>query len=550
MTEFPSRRELRRRARAEQEAKAAQETQAAQEAHDAQAAATAQPETADSASHQSVAPSAQDDLGDAEPQADLIDAIGARAEASHSPHVTIAEVTAAARRERPTGAADSAHVHGTAGASEAGGHISSIPASADHRLGRAHYDEFGNYLGHPQFDAAGRYVAHALFDDDGEFTGHVQYHDEAGQLVVPQYEPADDEDAEPAAQSERERRSGLSSTVALLVALALVAAAALFVVKIVVPGFTGGSAAISDYPGPGHGEVQVVVNPGDTGRMIATTLYNAGVVATEKSFIEAYSANTQASSITPGTYALKLEMKAADAVNALLDPATRVELRLTIPEGWTVAQIFDRIQTLTGISTTELQAALSDPAVGLPPEVVDQPEGWFFPATYLIQPGASAVEILSPIVAKTFAILDAHGVAPEDRQRVLTIASIAEKEVNTTEYYGMVVRVIENRLAQGIQLGMDTVNAYGLNKRALDLTQEDLAQDNPYNSRIHLGLPPTPICNPGEAAIMATLDPPEGTWTYFVTVNLDTGETKFTDDYGEFLEFKAEYLEFMETWQG
>ena len=110
--------------------------------------------------------------------------------------------------------------------------------------------------------------------------------------------------------------------------------------------FDGGgesTAEVADHPGPGHGSVQVVVNPGDTGAAIGDTLETAGVVATAAAFANAYTANPDAASIQPGTYELLLEMKASDAVTALLDPARRISYKVTVPEGLTAAQAFERI---------------------------------------------------------------------------------------------------------------------------------------------------------------------------------------------------------------
>ena len=71
--------------------------------------------------------------------------------------------------------------------------------------------------------------------------------------------------------------------------------------------------------------------------------------------------------------------------------------------------------------------------------------------------------------------------------------------------------------------------------------------DSPYNTYTQKGLPPTPIEAPGDDAIQAALHPADGPWFFYVTVNLKTGETKFTDDYDEFLEFKDEYQEYCDT---
>ena len=79
------------------------------------------------------------------------------------------------------------------------------------------------------------------------------------------------------------------------------------------------------------------------------------------------------------------------------------------------------------------------------------------------------------------------------------------------------------------------------------LTQEDLDVDSPYNTRKNPGLPPGPIGSPGDDSIQAALHPADGPWLWYVTVNLKTGETKFTDDYNTFLEYKQELAKYCET---
>jgi len=177
------------------------------------------------------------------------------------------------------------------------------------------------------------------------------------------------------------------SIIVLVLALALVGGA-VFVVWSVVGGlFTGGSAeqTVQDYPGPGSGDVQVTIAPGDTGGAIGQTLHDADVVATVKAFTAAYAANPGATGIQPGTYTLQLQMRAADAVNALLAPENRVSSRVTIPEGYTATEIYQRIYEVTTIPVEDLQAAAADPAaIGLPAEANGNVEGWLFPATYQV----------------------------------------------------------------------------------------------------------------------------------------------------------------------
>ncbi|GAA2723738.1 endolytic transglycosylase MltG [Cellulomonas aerilata] len=378
----------------------------------------------------------------------------------------------------------------------------------------------------------------------------------AGHLAVGELlEPETTEVEVPATRASRRdqsrerlrRKRRRRSVIAVVLAVLLLVGAGYVVVRVLAPLFdrSGTTQSVADHPGPGHGSAQVVVNPGDTGAAIGATLEGAGVVASVNAFTTAYTANPAAASIQPGTYELLLEMKASDAVNALLDTARRISYKVTIPEGLTANQTYERISAVTLIPVEELQAAATGGGVGLPPESGGSIEGWLFPATYSFEPASTATTILSEMVAKTVSVLDGLGVPAERRQTVLIMASVAEKEVSFPEEYPKVARVIQNRLDREIPLGMDTINAYGLGKPAIELVAADFEVDNPYNSRMHLGLPPTPISNPGEAAIAGALSPAEGNWVYFITVDLDTGETIFTDSYDEFLAGKAQYQEWL-----
>ncbi|MFP3712316.1 endolytic transglycosylase MltG [Puerhibacterium sp. TATVAM-FAB25] len=296
-----------------------------------------------------------------------------------------------------------------------------------------------------------------------------------------------------------------------------------------------------DYAGPGNQAVEVEIPAGATGTEMGQVLHDAGVVASVEAFRQAFSENPQASGIQPGVYQLLTEMRASDAVAALAKNE-KLETRVTIPEGFTAEQVLERIASVTTISRADLDAAVGDPAsIGLPAEADGTVEGWLSPATYTVQPGDTAQTLLGQMVERTVAELDELGVAPEDRHDVLTEASIVEREA-PDDYRGEVARVIQNRLDRGEPLGMDAIDAYGLGKPASEITRSEFNDENlPYASRVHQGLPPTPIGNPGRPSVEAVVNPPEGDWLWYVTVNLDTGETKFTDSYDEFQRFKQEY---------
>lgn len=292
------------------------------------------------------------------------------------------------------------------------------------------------------------------------------------------------------------------------------------------------STEIADYEGAGQGVVQVVVNKGDSGTAIAQTLYEAGVVASPEAFIRAASANPEAGSITPGHYFLQREMKAEFALSALLDPGNRHELNLTIPEGHTVQHYFQAIANLTDFTAEEVAEIAKDTeALGLPEQAEGNLEGWLFPSTYAFQPDAQPADILREMVAETVKRLDRLGVPENDRQRILTIASIVEREARLKEDRPLVAGVIYNRLEIDMRLEMDSTIKYFAPSEGWATSEEDRAIDNPYNTYMHTGLPPTPIAAPGEASIEAALRPAEHDYLFFVTVNTITGETKYAEDF-------------------
>ena len=292
-----------------------------------------------------------------------------------------------------------------------------------------------------------------------------------------------------------------------------------------------------DYPGPGESPVDVTIPAGATGADMATILLEQDVVASTRAFTLAFAANPDAPGIQPGTYRLMTKMRAVEAVAALVNTENRMVTRVTVIEGWTLQQILDKLSSTTGIPVEDFQTAMTDvAATGLPAEAGGRYEGWLFPATYEFQPGQTPTEMIKTMVAQTVSVLDARGVAPADRQRILTIAALAEKEARTAEDRAKVVRAIYNRLDINMPLQIDAAVAYGLNKPGTQLTRDDIspnATDNAYNTYAHPGLPPGPIASPGEVSIDAVLNPADGPWIFWVTVNLDTGETRFAETYDE-----------------
>lgn len=332
------------------------------------------------------------------------------------------------------------------------------------------------------------------------------------------------------------RKRRRRSIVVMLMALALVGGAGYVVVSVLGLSFssTGAQKMVTDYPGPGQGSVDVVVAAGDSGAAIGATLAKADTVATAEAFAKAFNANPSAAGIQPGTYRLFVQMKASDAVSALLNPTSRVSFKVTIQEGLSVKEILAKIVTATGIPAADLDAAAADTAsLGLPAEAGGHLEGWLFPLTYQVEPGATAKSVLAPMVAKTVAVLTAKQVPQATWEDVLIRASLVEEEGKSPEDRAKIAQAIQNRLKIDMHLQIDASLAYGLGKPGTTLTNDDKLVDNPFNLENRVGLPPYPIASPSEVSIGAVLNPTPGDWLFWTAVNLDTGETKFATTLAE-----------------
>jgi peptidoglycan lytic transglycosylase G len=270
------------------------------------------------------------------------------------------------------------------------------------------------------------------------------------------------------------------------------------------------------------------------------TLQKAGVVKTSKAFMEAATADSRAASIQPGTYTLRKQMAAKDALAILVNPRNRTVPRVTVPEGLWATEVFAALSEATKIPVREYQAAAKDPsALGLPASAKGNLEGYLFPATYEFPAKSTAREQLTTMVKKSVDELAKAGVSEDQMERTMIVASIVEGEVSGDADRAKVARVIENRLAakdgptRGL-LQMDSTVHYAVKKRGkAGTTDADRASASPYNTYRVQGLPPGPINNPGAASIAAAANPAEGPWLFFVTVNPSTGETRFASTVAE-----------------
>ncbi|MEK0217352.1 endolytic transglycosylase MltG [Bifidobacterium mongoliense] len=298
---------------------------------------------------------------------------------------------------------------------------------------------------------------------------------------------------------------------------------------------------VVDYPGPGSGSLAFTVSSGEGVSQVGARLVKAGVVKSAALFASAVAANS--STLYPGTFTLRYRMSSTDVVKILSDQSKAAGI-LEVRSGERVSDVIEAAAKQSGIAIGKFRDVINAGGAGiLPAEAQGKYEGWFAPGSYNVTSLKSVDAIIKAMVDRRVAQLDTLGVPTgAERERVLTLASIAESEVNSTEYYGKVTRVILNRIAKNMPLGMDTTVAYGLGIKADALTDAMLNDaSNQYNTRIHKGLPPSPISNPGDNAISAAVHPESGDWLYFVTTNMKTGETKFATTEDQFWKIRQEY---------
>jgi UPF0755 protein len=299
----------------------------------------------------------------------------------------------------------------------------------------------------------------------------------------------------------------------------------------------------SEYSGQGAGFVSFTINKGDSGTVVAKNLAGKGVTKDFSSTLRHIVAVDP--TFFPGTFKLPLKISSDDAIRYLTDPKYQVLSKVTIPEGLRLVDIFKRLSNSTGIPVSNFEVAATNlNSFGIPKSAPSL-EGYLFPATYSFDPKLSAAGILSTMVSRMKEELNSFGIPRKDWQRTLTLASVIQREARLHDDFYKVSRVFQNRLAINMPLQSCATASYGVGSFSIIVTNKILNDDNPYNTYKYPGLPLGPISAPGSLAIDAALHPADGTWLYFVTWNLKSGETIFSNTYAEHLAGVAKWDKWM-----
>lgn len=337
----------------------------------------------------------------------------------------------------------------------------------------------------------------------------------------------------------RRRRRLVALLLTLTVFVAAVAVGAQFLKPLL------GMDKVSDYPGPGTGSVTITVAPGSGPKLVATNLQSQHVIADADSFVAAFTA--AGGELSPGDFTFKTEMKNSDAVNVLLGKDSSKVMYFALSAGLRIGESLDAIAKGSGIPLSDLKALSDSPAQFGVPAPAKNLEGFLAPGEYRFPLGTSAKDILQKLVTATTDELKAQGVTdPAKQYQTITVASIVQAEGGQADY-GNVAGAIYNRLKPGNTetnglIQSDATVTYGLGTKTFHLTDAQKAdKSNPYNTYANVGLPVGPIGSPGKTAIDAAAKPTANNYLYWVTINLDTKETKFSSTLAEHLKYVDQY---------
>lgn len=266
---------------------------------------------------------------------------------------------------------------------------------------------------------------------------------------------------------------------------------------------------------------QIVIPQGATFADVGSRLVEAGVIGNATTFRILAKARGEESEVRAGEYRFAPHRTQSEVLQALVTGGAQVAAWVAIPEGFTAAQIAQRLQ----------RDGVGDGAVFLRGFMTQQIvvggtrtrnlEGFLFPSTYLIPLGATPGQAAAPMIAQFYQELPADAATRARALHVtlpqaVTVASLVEREAKSEVDRPLIAEVIYNRLRLGMPLQIDAAIEYALPEYKSRLSYADLKIDSPYNTYVHAGLPPTPIANPGAPSLEAALHPSNGNFLYYV----------------------------------
>lgn len=305
-------------------------------------------------------------------------------------------------------------------------------------------------------------------------------------------------------------------------------------------------------------KVSFHIDPDESSSSIGTDLFDLRLIRSTIAWDLYVRVTDSAPKFQAGDFVLNTNMSMSQ-IAAALQHGNAAQQVVTFPEGFPLREQAKVVeQKKLGVSPNFFTAAGYLAAAGDPrlagqysflpkqPPSKDYPyEGYLFPDTYLIDPAAGLAGLVKQQLDQ-FAVvfssdLQSQIAQPtasrpaETVQSIVILASMVDREANTDSDRGNVCSVYYNRLKVNMPLGVDATLLYALGRLTPEPTAAELALNSPYNTRVHAGLPPGPISNPGQAAVMACVNPPKTNYLYYFTdpkgtTHFETNDQQFEAD--------------------
>lgn len=294
------------------------------------------------------------------------------------------------------------------------------------------------------------------------------------------------------------------------------------------------AAVFTSCRGSGTGTVRVIVPHGATLRVAADSLERHGVIQSATAFRLYALLRRGDRSIRAGTYLFKRGLSWRRVLDDLRG-GKGIEHAITIPEGWSLAQIVPQLARVLGAPVDSVQAAVRDTALlhalDLPTSTL---EGYLFPDTYVFPDGTTPRQAVRTMVARFQTVWQPQWDAQlatraMSRNDAMALASIVEKEARLPEERPVIAAVYLNRLKAGMLLQADPTVQYAIGHHVARVLYKDLTIDSPYNTYRYRGLPPGPIASPGKPSMVAAVSPAAVPYLFFVAY--PDGHHEFTKNF-------------------
>ncbi|HQG13122.1 MAG: putative aminodeoxychorismate lyase [bacterium ADurb.Bin270] len=296
-------------------------------------------------------------------------------------------------------------------------------------------------------------------------------------------------------------------------------------------------------------DAELDVRPGSSLRSIAAQMHDVGIIRVPKLFELYVRSKGAGGKMKAGMYDFPAGMNMIEAAGKLISGDVRA-YDFTIIEGWNIEDIAKALVGKPFIVNDDMPAEFRrlarDESLMDELGVFEVPsfEGFLFPDTYRFDYPLSAKDFIRRLVSRFDEVWRSvpSGGDGRSRNEIITLASIVEKETGIPSERALVAGVFMNRLLKGIALQSDPTIIYGLSNFDGNIRKPDISNPHPYNTYVHRGLPPGPICNPGRASIIAAMNPEKTEYFYFVSMN--DGSHHFSKDLAEHLKAVRRYQTF------